>query len=312
MHKRRCFRYRCALIVVMDWDHLRIFLAVARHGQLLKAARHTGFNHATIARRLNALEQNLGTSLFERRPSGCVLTQAGERLLPVAEQIEFEVLGITENIRNEEAEVSGTVRIGAPDGLGNYFLAAELGRLTARYPNLVVELVPLPKTFSISRREADLAIVLDHPAQGRLTISRLADYSLSVYASKSYLEAKGTPVTVEDLRDHAVVTGVSDLAYASALDYTKVLERYATSVFRCASVMGQMLAVKNSAGIGVLHDFAASQVEGLIRILPEISFKRSYFLLSHADAVPSRRIAVLRDYLTLRFRAERFYFLPNA
>lgn len=295
----------------MDWDHLRIFLAIARHGQMLGAARHTGLNHVTVARRLNALELELGTPLFERRPSGCVLTQAGERLLPVAEQIEFELLGITESIRNEEAEVAGTVRIGAPDGLGNYFLAAELGRLTARYPNLVVELVPLPRTFSISRREADLAIVLDHPAQGRLIVSRLVDYSLSAYASKSYLEANGTPTTVEELSHHAVVTGVSDLAYASALDYTNVLERYAMSIFRCASVMGQLLAVKSGAGIGVLHDFAASRGEDLVRILPETDFRRSYFLLSHTDAVAVRRIAVLRDYLARRFREEKVYFLPR-
>lgn len=295
----------------MDWDHLRVFLAIARQGQILGAARHIGLNHATVARRLDALERDLGTALFERRPSGCMLTQAGERLLPAAEQIEFELLGVTESISNQEDDVSGTVRIGAPDGLGNYFLAAELGRLTARYPNLVVELVPLPQTFSISRREADLAIVLDRPAQGRLIISRLVDYSLSVYATKAYLEANGTPATAEDLDSHVVVTGVNDLAYATALDYTRVLERYAMSIFRCASVMGQLLAVKGDVGIGVLHDFAASQVEGLVRILPQFEFRRSYFLLSHTDAAPVRRIAVLREHLARRFREEKYYFLPR-
>jgi len=295
----------------MDWDHLRIFLAIARHGQILAAARHAGLNHATVARRLDALERDLGTALFERRPSGCVLTQAGERLLPAAEQIEFELLGVTESIRNQEAEVSGTVRIGAPDGLGNYFLAAELARLTARYPNLVVELVPLPQTFSISRREADLAIVLDHPAQGRLIISRLVDYSLSVYATTAYLEANGTPAVAEDLDRHVIVTGVGDLSYASALDYTAALERYAMSIFRCASVMGQLLAVKSDAGIGVLHDFAASQAEGLVRILPQFEFRRSYFLLSHTDSAAVRRIAILREHLARRFREEKSYFLPR-
>src|SRR5262245_33364252 len=108
----------------MDWDHLRIFLAVARHGQLLATARRLGLNHATVARRLDALEAAIGAPLFDRSPSGAALTAAGERLLPVAERIEAEVLGTVENLRDEEGEVSGTVRIGAPDGLGNYFLSA--------------------------------------------------------------------------------------------------------------------------------------------------------------------------------------------
>ncbi|MGI6245846.1 MAG: LysR family transcriptional regulator [Pseudochelatococcus sp.] len=294
----------------MDWDHLRIFLAVARHGQLLAAARRLGLNHATVARRLDALEGALGTPLFERRASGCVPTQAGERLLPVAERIEFELLGVAESFREEDADVSGTVRIGAPDGLGNYFLASELGELTRRHPDLVVELVPLPRTFSLSRREADLAIVLDRPAEGRLVISRLIDYTLSVYAAHGYLERAGTPASIEALSDHTVVTGVEDLAYASALDYSATLERQARSKFRCASVMGQIEAVRSGTGIGVLHDFAAGGIDGLTRILPEIGFRRSYHLLSHPDTHNIRRIAALRDFVVRRFREERRRFVP--
>jgi DNA-binding transcriptional LysR family regulator len=296
----------------MDWDHLRIFLAVARQGGLLAAAHRLGLNHSTIARRLDALELSLGTSLFDRRPGGCVLTQAGERLLPVAEKIELELLGITDVIREEEDEVSGTVRIGAPDGLGNYFLAAELGELTRRYPRLIVELVPLPRTFSLSRREADLAIVLDHPIEGRLIVARLVDFTLGVYAARSYLERHGIPTTTEAIKDHTVVTGVEDLAYASALDYSVVLENYANRIFRCASVMGQIEAVKAGTGIGVLHDFAARAVDDMERILPSISFQRSYFLLSHPDASAVRRIALLRDFVTRRFREERQRFLARA
>lgn len=294
----------------MDWDHLRIFLAVARHGQLLAAGRSLGLNHATVARRLDALEQSLGTPLFDRRPAGCVPTQAGERLLPVAERIESELLGVSESLRDEEADVSGTVRIGAPDGLGNYFLAAALGELTRRHPNLVVELVPLPRTFSLSRREADLAIVLDPPAEGRLVVSRLTDYTLGAYAVRGYLDRHGTPASTADLKDHAVVTGVEDLAYASALDYSAALEKHARRKFRCASVMGQIEAVRSGTGIGILHDFAAGAIDGMVPILPEIVFRRSYYMICHPDTSSIRRIAVLREFLIRRFREERRRFVP--
>lgn len=296
----------------MDWDHLRIFLAVARHGQLLAAARRLGLNHATVARRLDALEEVLGAPLFERRPAGCILTAAGEHLLPAAERVETEVLGITESLRDAAAEVAGTVRIGAPDGLGSYFLAAELGTLAEAYPDLVVELVPLPRTFSLSRREADLAIVLDQPTEGRLLVSRLSDYTLGVYAARRYLDRHGVPENLEALIRHSAVAGVEDLAYASALDYWAVLERHAGRVFRCAGVVGQMEAVLAGAGIGVLHDFAASRhSDALVRILPEITFRRSYFLLAHPDTAHIRRIAMVRTFLGSRFREARQRFIAK-
>ncbi len=302
----------------LDWDHLRVFLAVARHGQLLAAARRLRLNHATIARRLDALEAALGTPLFDRRPTGTVLTAAGERLLPVAERIETDVLGIAETFRDEEQEVSGTVRIGAPDGLGNYFLAGELGMLAARHPGLTIELVPLPRTFSLSRREADLAIVLDRPTEGRLVVARLTDYTLSVYAARAYLDQHGMPEREEDFAAHMVVTGVEDLTYASALDYSAVLVRHAGRHFRCASVMGQMEAVRAGTGIGVLHDFTvpppSSQPAGhdLLRIMPQTAFLRSYHLLAHADTHAVRRIAVVRAFLLRRFREERQRFCAGA
>ncbi len=300
-----------------DWDHLRVFLAVARHGQLLAAARHLRLNHATIARRLDALEDALATPLFDRRPTGTALTAAGERLLPVAERIETDVLGIAETFRDEEQEVSGTVRIGAPDGLGNYFLAAELGALATRHPGLTIELVPLPRTFSLSRREADLAIVLDQPVQGRLVISRLTDYTLGIYAAPTYLSRHGTPLREEDLGAHLVVSGVEDLSYASALDYGAVLLRHAGRSFRCASVMGQMEAVRSGTGIGVLHDFAVPMPDvagqnALVRIMPHLHFRRSYHLLAHADTHAVRRIAVVREFLMRRFHEERQRFCPGS
>lgn len=295
----------------MDWDHLRVFLAIAREGQLLAAARKLGLNHATVSRRLDALEASLGSRLFVRRPAGSALTAAGERLMDVAERLEAEVLGISEELRAVEAEVSGTVRIGAPDGLGNCFLAAELGALVAMHPGLVVELVALPRIFSLSRREADLAIVLDPPTDGRLVVSRLADYSLGLYAARAYLAREGTPKTVDALAEHVLVTGVEDMAYSSALDYGAILDKSPGRKFRCASVVGQLEAVKAGTGIGILHDFAVNRDSGLLRILPKVSYRRSYYLLSHPEAAAVRRISTCRDFLSKRFREKRARFLPG-
>lgn len=295
----------------MDWDHLRVFLAVARQGQLLGAARGLGLNHTTVSRRLDALEASLGAVLIERRPSGSALTQAGERLLPVAERLETEIIQIAAALRQDEAEVTGTVRIGAPDGLGSLFLAAEIGRLTQRHPNLVVELAPLPRAFSLSRREADIAIGLDRPAHGRLVTSKLCDYSLGVYASPGYLAHAGAPRDRGDLAGHRVVTAVEDFVYAGALDYATTLETGAGGVFRCASVVGQLEAVRAGVGLGVLHDFAAHGDARLTRILPEVVFTRSYWMLSHADTSGVARIATCRAFIAELVRERRSLFLPG-
>lgn len=296
----------------MDWDHLRVFLAVARQGQLLGAARRLGLNHTTVSRRLDALEADLGSVLLERRPSGSTLTQAGERLLPVAERMEAEIVQLAAAMRQDEAEVAGTVRIGAPDGVGALVLAAEIGGLIERHPDLVVELVPLPRTFSLSRREADIAIGFERPSHGRLVASKLCDYSLGAYASPAYLERYGAPRDRNDLSGHAVVTAVEDFVYAPALDYGTALENGAGRLFRCASVVGQVEAVRAGAGIGVLHDFAAAGDPRLKRILPDVSFQRSYWMITHADTHGVARIAACRTFLSELARDRRSLFLPEA
>lgn len=294
----------------VNWDHIQVFLAIARHGQLLEAGRRLGLNHATVARRLEALEAALGTTLFHRRPNGSALTQAGEHLVPVAERIEAEVLAITAKLGEGEAELSGTVRIGAPDGLGTMFLARELGLFASRHANLVVELVPLPRSFSLSRREADLAIALDRPTHGRLILSKLSDYSLSLYASRNYLNQVGTPSSEADLANHAAVIGVDDYTYASALDYSAFLAHRVRRVFRCVGVVGQLEAVRAGVGLGILHDFATVNCPELVRILPKTAFRRTYWLITHPESHEARRVAACRDFIARRFREERTRFLP--
>ena len=137
----------------MNWDDVRIFLAVARSGQILGAARRLELNHATVSRRVAALEEALKTKLFRRLTTGSELTPAGERFLEVAERMEADMLTARAEISGEGDEVSGTVRIGAPDGFGVAFLAQRLGALTAQHADLKIQLVPVPHyLFAVAAR----------------------------------------------------------------------------------------------------------------------------------------------------------------
>ncbi len=201
----------------MNWDDVRIFLAVARAGQILAAARTLGVNHATVGRRISALEEALQTRLVVRRTNGCELTPEGEVFLNAAERMETEMLAAQAHIGRFDAALAGTVRIGAPDGFGVSFLAPRLGALIARHPALKVQLVPVPRAFSLSQREADIAITIERPAEGRLISGKLTDYTLGIYASRAYLAANGAPADIEALKSHRLIGYVEDLLFTPRL-----------------------------------------------------------------------------------------------
>lgn len=293
----------------MDWDLIRVFLAVARAGQLLGAAQALGVNHATVGRQLTALEESLGTKLVERQTQGCTLTAAGEALLASAERVESELLQVGSLLSGATAAVSGTVRVGAPDGLGNYFLSRELGALASRHAELTIQLVPLPRTFSLSRREADIVVTLDRPKQGKLIVRKLTDYTLSLYASQAYLQEQGAIATVEDLAGRLFVTHVEDFVYSRALDYAAEIGKLMKRHYECGSVVAQMEAVRAGHGIGILHDYAALQYPELVRLLPSMRFTRSYWLMSHPDTHTTRRVAEVYAHIVEAVRISRALFV---
>src|SRR5690554_1377188 len=221
----------------MNWDDVRIFLAVARSGQILGAARSLGLNHATVARRLTALEQALGSRLFTRKTNGSELSGEGERFLVHAERMESAMLAASESA-GADSIIDGTVRVGAPDGFGVAFLAPRLGELTERHKGLRIELVPISRAFSLSRREADIAVTLERPREGRLVARKLTDYRLGLYAAQSYLSARCTPADLAALADHQLIGYVDDLIFTASLDYTAEFFKGWRSSLAISSAMG--------------------------------------------------------------------------
>ncbi len=292
----------------MNWDDVRLFLSVARSGQFLSAARKLGVNHATLSRRISTLEAAIGTQLFLRSTNGCELTEEGQRLLAGAERMETEMLNAQANLGRVDTAVAGTVRIGAPDGLGVSFLAPRLGRLTARYPELKIQLVPVPRSFSLSQREADIAITIERPEQGRLMFSKLTDYSLGLYASEAYLAEYGTPADVDALKRHRRIGYVEDLIFSPSLNYTGEIMRDWDAAFEISSATGQTEAVRSGAGIGILHNYIAGQYPELLRIMPHLGISRSYWTAYHESARQLVRVRTVVDFLQELVAEERRIF----
>jgi molybdate transport repressor ModE-like protein len=281
---------------MLDWDNARIFLAVARTGQMLGAARKLNLDHATVSRRINALEQALGVKLVERRTNGCVLTATGETFLASAERIETEMLRAQAALSGADVAAGGNVRVGAPDGFGTFVLARHFGALMDEHPGLAVQLVPLPRAFSLAKREADIAVTIDRPVEGRLTVKKLTDYSLSVYVSRDYLD-RHPALAKGDAAGHRVVAYVPDLLFSPALDYLGEFGLADHQKFECAGMLGQIEAVRAGAGIGVLHDYAARNYADLVRVLPERRVTRAYWIVAHDDVRDFARVRLVHDHI---------------
>ncbi|MBP2447346.1 LysR family transcriptional regulator [Rhizobium leguminosarum] len=293
----------------MNWDDVRIFLAVARTGQILAASKRLGLNHATLSRRLTSLEEALKTRLFIRRTNGCELTAEGEVFLASAERMETEMLAAQAKLGHTDTAIAGTVRVGAPDGFGVSFLAPRMGRLIERHPALKIQLVPVPRSFSLSQREADIAITLERPEQGRLVSSKLTDYMLGLYASRDYLACRGTPCDIEALKAHPRIGYVEDLIFTASLNFSGEVMRSWDAGFEISTAIGQTEAVRSGAGIGILHDYIARQYLELERILPDVSIRRAYWTTYHETARDLVRVRSVVDFLQELVGAERQIFL---
>jgi DNA-binding transcriptional LysR family regulator len=293
----------------MNWDDVRIFLAVARAGQILAASKRLGVNHATLSRRMTALEEELKTRLFIRRTNGCELTAEGEIFLASAERMESEMLAAQSNLGRTDTAIAGTVRIGAPDGFGVSFLAPRMGRLIERHPELKIQLVPVPRSFSLSQREADIAITLERPEQGRLVSSKLTDYTLGLYASRAYAEAHGLPEDAEALKAHRRIGYVEDLIFSQSLNFTGEIMRNWNAGFEISSAIGQTEAVRASAGIGILHNYVARQYDDLVRVMPGTSIQRTYWTIFHESARDLARVRIVADFLHEAVKEEKGMFI---
>jgi len=293
----------------MNWDDVRVFLAVARAGQILGAAKRLELNHATVSRRVAALEEALRTKLFRRLTTGSELTPAGVRFMEVAERMEADMIAARAAVAGEGEAVSGPVRIGAPDGFGVAFLARRLGELTARHRDLTIQLVPVPRSFSLSRREADIAITVERPGEGRLVAGKLVDYTLGLFASRAYAERHGLPQSPADLADHTLIGYVPDLIVSPSLDYAAEFSPHWRSAFAISSALGQAEAVRAGAGIGILHTFIARSMPDLVPVGTVPPIRRAYWLVYHESVRPLRRVQAVADFIAGAVERERGLFL---
>lgn len=299
--------------MAQNWDDMRFFLATSRTRSFVAAAEQLMVTHSTVSRRISALEAALQTRLFLRTEKGCRLTPAGEKLLPYAEQIESTVINLEAGISGKDKQLSGAIRIGAPDGLGNFFLAAQLGSFQARHPLLDIELMAVPMYYSLSKREVDLLITITKPTRGNVVARKLLDYRLGLFATRDYLSTHPPIGGREDLPNHRLTGYIDHLLYDENLKFLDDVHPGLQPCFRSSTVIAQLHAVAAGAGIGVLPYFLAATQPTLVPVLPEYFVERDFWLQVNPDTRLLPRVRATIDFIAARMEANQglFQTLPR-
>jgi DNA-binding transcriptional LysR family regulator len=293
-----------------NWENLRFFLAVVRCETPTGAASLLRVDHNTVRRKLAVLEKDFDAKLFSRRGGKYILTEEGELLLKAAEKIEHLTIDAQSQIAGKDFEVSGTVRIAAPDGIATFFLAPWLVGLRKMYPDLNVKLIIPRQQSKLSRREADMALTIDRPSEKKVISEKAGDVMLRLYASKAYLAEAPKIETSKDLALHDFVTGLDDFDFGPTLN--NVLAELGSTFkakIACSSIVSQLKAAAAGCGVCCFADFIAQTEPDLIRILPdELSFSREVWLAVHRDLAQLERVIAVKNYLLQQFEESRSYF----
>jgi DNA-binding transcriptional LysR family regulator len=248
-----------------------------------------------VARRIQALEENLAVRLFDKTPAGYRLTASGAQLLELAERVESACISAQELVAGQDPMLTGVVRLSVPEGFGAHFLAKRLGEFHEAYPGIELEIVALPESLSIAKREAHIAITLQQPSVGRLVARTLTNYTLHLYAARDYLERAGPIRQLDDLKSHDLITNI-----VSVPEYFFLAEILpdAQAKLRFKSINAQLAAVEAGLGISLIPCYMAGGRDDLSAVLPDqAKVTRTFWMSMHEDMRHVGRVMAVWDWL---------------
>ncbi|MFK3890963.1 LysR family transcriptional regulator [Sphingomonas sp. NPDC079357] len=281
----------------MPWNDLQDFLAVARAGQIARAAALIGVDATTIGRRLRRLEARLGRTLFEQTREGQVLTEAGETLLAQVEDMQNAAERIVET-RGPTDALTGLLRVSVSEGFGTWLIAEHLHEFAAQHPSLTIDLAASSGFLSPSRREADVAVLLTRPRHGPVVAGKLSDYALHLYAARALIDRYGVVTRASLGERHPMIGYIPDLLYSPELRFVDDLGRLPAPTLRSSSINAQARLIATGAGVGVLPHFIGGTLPDLVRVLPEVAIQRTFWLVTHRDTRQLRRVRAFSTWLS--------------
>jgi DNA-binding transcriptional LysR family regulator len=290
-----------------DWECIRLFLEVARHGSFRAAAEHCNTSINLLRRRIMELEQTLGLKLMTRHVTGIKVTPEGQTVLAAASQMEAASFGFSRaGERNKPIE--GKVRLAVTEGLGTFWVVPRLVEFQRAYPRLLVDLQCSMKSADAMRLEADVVIQLERPTAPDLKIMRLGRMHVAPFASRSYIDTYGCPTSHDEMLNHRVVFHMADQTRG---------QQYYEQMFPGKSQIGFVSMINNvssahywaiakGAGIGWLPTYAMAIGARVIPVNVNLVFPYDIWLAYHPDVAEIPRVRKMIDWIVAAFDAREF------
>jgi DNA-binding transcriptional LysR family regulator len=260
---------------MFDWDDLKPFLAVARHGSTIAAARALQVDQSTVQRRITELERRVGQPLVERRASGYRLTAYGEELRPLAEAVEQQVAALEQRIRDTGRELNGIVRLTCPEPLVQRITQSPLlDRLHAVHPRLRIEFVTSDRYLDLAKGDADVALRSGDTVDGSLVGRKVADSLWAVYASRAYVARAGAPAGIAEASTHPWIALDASMSGHRSRQWLQQAVQGATVSATSTSVLGLVHSAKAGVGIAALPTALGDAEPELVRLfgpVPELT-----------------------------------------
>ena len=289
----------------MEWDDLRVFLAVAQAGSLRRAARVLRVGQPTVGRHVRHLERSIGARLFERSPDGHRLTREGQDLLPMAQSMADAATAIDRRRAAFGADAGGAVRVVAGEWVSR-FLAPRLAGLAGAHDDLTVTLAESHLDPDLERREADVFVRHGLPARGRLTRIGLGSMAAAIYGARGFVEAH------PDAKSDARWRRCAWVAYDAPHEYFRSMAWLAERLgdraprVRASRIALQLEAIRAGAGLGILPCFVGDTDPGLVRLTAPIDeLEADYWLLVHPDLRAVPRVRRVIDWIRTVFKDAR-------
>lgn len=284
---------------MLDWDDLRYFLAIARHGSLSASAKELHVAQSTVGRRLASLESRLGVRLLNRTPDGYVPTLAGHDVRAQAERLEAEFLQLERSVGGRDTRLAGLVRVTCAETVATRLLAPCLATLHRQHPDITIELLPSPRELSLSMREADVSVRLKRPDQHDLVVRRIGTVAFGLYASPDYLAQHADLDFAAGCPGHHLVTQMEDMQDATQADWLSSLAPRARVALQTSNHAAAVSATVHGGGLACLACFDADEEAGLVQLgAPRPVPDAGVWLVVHRDNRHTHRIRVVLTHIT--------------
>jgi DNA-binding transcriptional LysR family regulator len=281
----------------VDWDNLQVFLAIARAGRVSAAARRLDVEHTTVARRLAALEAELGVPLFYRTTTGYMLTSHGRNVVGNAEAMERAAVAVAARAREGSGGIGGCVRVALAPEFGSHWLAPRLTAFRAIHPQIDIQILVGTHQRDLSRGEAELAVQPPRPRQQGLLAVRIGQVSVALYASTALVGGSRLRVkTADALRGLPLLTYTSPFKVLQEARWFQPILASARIALETNSTHALLAAARAGAGVAVLPRFVARAHDDLICVSDNVA-EHDVLLISHAEFRRDPKVRATADFL---------------